>query len=74
MRSGLLALTLGLVLAALACAAPCKDASGESERREFERDSERCESQARRRLGYVDVGDYRSCMRVRGWCSAPEQD
>lgn len=66
-----------IVLAALlgvglACATPCKDADTRGERREFERDHERCEAQARKRLGNVDLGDYRSCMRVRGWCEAPE--
>jgi hypothetical protein len=58
--------------AGLACTTPCRDGDTRSDAREFERDHERCADQARKRLGNVDVGDYRSCMRVRGWCEAPE--
>ena len=66
-------LTLGcLALAALACTTPCRDAETRSELRDFELDHERCEAQARKIAGNVDPGDYRSCMRVRGWCRAPE--
>ena len=66
-------LSLGwLVLAALACATPCRDAETRSELRDFELDHERCEAQGRKLAGNIDPGDYRSCMRVRGWCRAPE--
>jgi len=65
----------GLALAcSLACTTPCREAGTESDLREFERDHERCEQQARRVIGTVDPGDYRSCMRVRGWCSARDWD
>jgi hypothetical protein len=57
----------------LACAAPCREARSRSELREFELDHERCEDQARKQLGNIVAGDYLACMRVRGWCSAPEQ-
>jgi hypothetical protein len=66
-------LVLAPILAtALACASPCRDAHTRSELHEFERDHERCEDQARKLAGNISVGDYRSCMRVRGWCRAPE--
>jgi hypothetical protein len=58
----------------LGCTPPCREAAGRAERREFERDHERCEDQARKLAGNIDLGDYRSCMRVRGWCSAPERE
>jgi hypothetical protein len=69
MRS--LCLTLA-VLAGLACTAPCRSPEGDAARRELARDDERCQDQARKLAGNVDVGDYLSCMRVRGWCSASE--
>lgn len=56
----------------LGCATPCKNAESRSELRDFELDHERCEGQARKQLGNIDVGDYRGCMRARGWCRAPE--
>ena len=58
----------------LACTTPCREAEGRSERREFELDHERCEGRARKQLGNIDLGDYLSCMRVRGWCSAPADE
>jgi hypothetical protein len=58
----------------LACTTPCREVENESDLREFERDHERCERQARRLIGTVDPGDYRACMRARGWCSAPDWD
>ena len=61
-----------ILVAALACASPCRDAATRSELHEFERDHERCEGQARKLAGNISVGDYQSCMRVRGWCDAPE--
>jgi hypothetical protein len=61
-----------LLYAGLACATPCREGDTPDAVRDFERDYERCAVQAQRRLGNVDVGDYRSCMRVRGWCEAPE--
>lgn len=67
------ALTLAC-LAVAGCTTPCREAESRSELREFERDHERCENNARKLLGNVDVGDYRACMRVRGWCSAPDRD
>jgi hypothetical protein len=63
---------VALLAAALACASPCREADTRSEVREFERDHERCEDRARKLAGNISVGDYRSCMRVRGWCRAPE--
>ena len=66
-------LVLGsLAATALACATPCKNAETRSELRDFELDHERCEDRARKLAGNIDVGDYKSCMRVRGWCRAPE--
>jgi hypothetical protein len=68
--------TLLLVLAVLAgdaCAAPCQRADTERARRELARDDVRCQDQARKIAGNIDVGDYRSCMHVRGWCRAPEE-
>jgi hypothetical protein len=63
----------GLAAAALlACASPCREADSRSERRELEMDSVRCEDRARKLFGNIDVGDYQSCMRVRGWCEAPD--
>ena len=61
-----------LLALGLGCATPCKHAESRSELRDFELDDERCEGQARKQLGNVDVGDYRACMRARGWCKAPE--
>jgi hypothetical protein len=61
-----------LLGAGVACATPCKDAETRSELRDFELDHVRCEDQSRKLAGNVDLGDYRSCMRVRGWCRAPE--
>jgi hypothetical protein len=58
----------------LACTTPCREAENRSERREFEMDHERCEGRARKQLGNIDLGDYLACMRVRGWCSAPEDE
>ena len=58
--------------AALACTTPCHEAVTRSERRELEMDSARCEDRARKLAGNIDVGDYRSCMRVRGWCAPPD--
>jgi len=66
-------LLLALLLApGLACASPCRRAEDRSELRDFELAHERCEGQARKLAGNIDVGDYRSCMRVRGWCEVPE--
>jgi len=66
------ALTCLTLTGCLACAAPCREAESRRERRDFEMDHERCESRARKQLGNIDLGDYRACMRVRGWCSAPD--
>jgi hypothetical protein len=54
-----------------ACTTPCKNAETRSELHDFDVDNERCEAEARKRLGNVDIGDYRACMRVRGWCESP---
>lgn len=63
-----------LVLLALApgCATPCREAESRADLRDFDTDHERCERQARKLAGNIDIGDYRSCMRVRGWCEAPK--
>ena len=52
--------------------AHARNAESRSDLRDFELDHERCETQARKLLGNIDVGDYRSCMRVRGWCEILE--
>ena len=62
------------LLGLLACTTPSREAESRSERREFERDHERCEDRARKLAGSIDLGDYLACMRVRGWCSAPDED
>jgi hypothetical protein len=59
---------------ALACTTPCREGESLRDRRQFEHDHERCELQTRREAGIVAPGDYESCMRGRGWCSAPEWD
>jgi hypothetical protein len=59
---------------ALACATPCREGESASDWRAFERDRERCELQTSRLASGVDPGDYRACMRARGWCAAPEAD
>jgi hypothetical protein len=72
---GMWPLVLSLVLAILAgaaCVAPCKSSNSESARRELARDDLRCQDQARKLAGNIDLGDYRSCMRVRGWCEPPD--
>jgi hypothetical protein len=69
MRSRLLAL---VALAGFACTTPCRSADSEAARRELARDDERCQDQAQKLAGNVDLGDYLACMRVRGWCRAPE--
>ena len=68
----LLCLACLAVAGSLACASPCREADSRSERRELEMDSVRCEDRARKLAGNIDVGDYRSCMRVRGWCAPPD--
>ncbi len=60
---------------ALACTTPCREGgSAAKDWRAFEHDQERCELQTSRLGSGVDPGDYRACMRARGWCSAPDAD
>ena len=73
MSATLRLVVVGLLCGGVACTTPCRDAESRRERRDFELDHERCEGQARKQLGNFDVGDYRSCMRVRGWCEAPDE-
>ena len=74
-RTPSLILSCCLALAgSLGCTAPCREAETRSERRDFEMDHERCEDRARKLAGNIDVGDYRSCMRVRGWCAPPDPE
>ena len=59
---------------ALACTTPCREGARANDWRAYQHDQERCELQTRRLGSGVDPGDYRACMRARGWCSAPEAD
>lgn len=71
-RSNAFACLLVVLALGPSCATPCREAESRSDLRDFDQDHERCERQARKLAGNIDIGDYRSCMRVRGWCEAPK--
>jgi hypothetical protein len=67
-----LALSCLALVGALSCTTPCREGESANDWRAFEHDQERCELQTSRLGSGVDPGDYRACMRARGWCSAPQ--
>ena len=73
-RTRVLALSCLALAGALACTTPCREGARANDWHAFEHDQERCELQTSRLGTGVDPGDYRACMRARGWCSAPEAD
>jgi hypothetical protein len=73
-RGRVLALSCLALAGALACTTPCREGARANDWRASEHDQERCELQTSRLGTGVDPGEYRACMRARGWCSAPEAD
>lgn len=67
------ALVLLALAAGLACAGAGRQPQTHAERLEFERDSDRCRLQTERLVGVVDPGEYRACMRARGWSAPPPE-